>query len=173
MARRPPGSEIRRPDSSQQATRANRLIRQVSPRAGEGNGQGTDRFYRGKADDDMYAADMLGMLGLPEDLIDEVCRMLAARAEELEGARPSPIGDVFGGSAQGGLLSHHASVARDHVADAVLQMAAGLRGFRDELGSHVARMDYVDTQNALDLARIGEAAARVAAPYVGSNDEGA
>lgn len=105
---------------------------------------------------------MLETLGLPEDLIADVRSMLNERAELLEASKPSPIGEVFGGSPAGAQLSHHAALARQHVADAVLQMAAGLRGFREELGSHEARMDYTDTQSAADLKRIEEAAACVA-----------
>lgn len=131
----------------------------------------------------MYAVDMLGELGLPEDLIDEVRGMLAARAEDLEGSRPSPIGDVFGGSEQGAQLTHHAAIARQHVADAVLQMAAGLRGYRDELGNHVTRMDETDTRNGLDLKRLESSTSCVApadfrsnaacaAPSDASNEEG-
>ena len=111
----------------------------------------------------MYAVEMLQTLGLPDDLIEDVKGMLNERAEELEGAKPTPIGDVFGGSPAGGELSHHAALARQHVADAVLQMAAGLRGFGQEIGSHQARMDYTDTQSSQDLKRI-EAAATCVAP---------
>jgi hypothetical protein len=118
----------------------------------------------------MYAADMLGSLGMPEDLIEEVRGMLASRASELEGAEPSPIGEVFGGSAQGALLNHHAALARRHVADAVLEMAAGMRGYRAELGLHRARMDSADAQSAVDLRRIEKAAACVAPASFATDD---
>lgn len=109
----------------------------------------------------MYAADMLGALGLPEDLIDEVRGMLGAQADDLESAKPSHLGAVFGGSAQGGQLNYHADLARQHVAEAVLEMAAGLRGFQQDLGAHRARMGDTDVQNAVDLRRIEDAAAAV------------
>lgn len=119
----------------------------------------------------MYAVDMLGELGLPEHLIDEVRGMLAVRAAALEGAEPSPIGEVFGGSEQGAMLAHHASLAQQHVAEAVLEMAAGLRGYRDELGAHQARMDQTDTQSASDLRRLEQATACVAPSSFATNDE--
>lgn len=118
----------------------------------------------------MYAVDMLGALGLPEQLIEEVRGMLAVRAAALEGAEPSPIGDVFGGSAQGAILGRHASLAQQHVAEAVLEMAAGLRGYRDELDAHQARMDHTDAQSATDLRRLEQATACVAPTSFATND---
>ncbi|WP_243056845.1 hypothetical protein [Nocardioides sp. SR21] len=119
----------------------------------------------------MQALEMLETLGLPEDLIADVRSMLNERAEALEAVKPTPIGEVFGGSPAGSQLSHHAALARQHVADAVLQMAAGLRGFREELGSHEARMDYTDTQSAVDLKKIEEAAACVAPADFSANNQ--
>jgi hypothetical protein len=119
----------------------------------------------------MQALEMLETLGLPEDLIADVRSMLNSRAEALEASKPTPIGEVFGGSPAGAQLSHHAALAREHVADAVLQMAAGLRGFREELGSHETRMDYTDTQSALDMKKIEEAAACVAPTDFASNNQ--
>ena len=119
----------------------------------------------------MQALEMLETLGLPEDLIADVRSMLNERAEALEAAKPTPIGAVFGGSPAGAELSHHAALARKHVADAVLQMAAGLRTFREELGSHEARMDYTDTQSAVDLKKIEAAAACVAPTDFSANTQ--
>lgn len=119
----------------------------------------------------MYAVDMLGTLGVPEDLIEQVRGMLDSRADELEGAKPSPIGAVFGGSAQGQLLTHHAGLARQHVAEAVLQMAAGLRGYGSELEQHRVRMGDTDVQNGVDLTRIEIATTCVAAPTLESNQQ--
>ena len=103
----------------------------------------------------MFAVDMLTELGLPDDLIEDVRGMLGDFSADLEAAKPGAIGAVFGGSDQGGQLSHHASIARRHVAEAVLQMAEGLRGFRQELGGHAERMGGADLQNAVDFGRIG------------------
>jgi hypothetical protein len=102
----------------------------------------------------MFAVDMLQELGLPEDLIEDVRGMLSDLSGQLEAAKPGTIGAVFGGSDAGGQLTHHASLARQHVAEAVVQMAEGLRGFRDELGGHAERMGGTDGQNAVDLNRI-------------------
>lgn len=118
----------------------------------------------------MLALDMLQTLGLPDDLIEDVRGMLDTRAEALEGAKPTPIGEVFGDSPAGAELSHHAALARQHVADAVLQMAAGLRGFREELGTHQARMDHTDTQSSQDLRRIEAATSCVAPTSFATND---
>jgi hypothetical protein len=117
----------------------------------------------------MYAVDMLGALGLPEGLIEEVRGMLATRAEELEGSKPSEIGDVFGGSGEGAMLGHHAAIARSHVADAVLQMADGLRGYSAELAGHVDRMTGTDAQSAVDLTRLEASTSCVAAPDFSTN----
>lgn len=110
----------------------------------------------------MYAVDMLGTLGVPHDLIDEVRSMLNQEASALEDAKPSPIGAVFGGSDQGAQLTHHADLARRHVAEAVLQMATGLRGFRESLAAHEARMQDTDTQNAQALHGLQAATSCVA-----------
>ena len=77
---------------------------------------------------------------------------------------------MFGGSPAGSQLSHHAALARQHVADAVLQMAAGLRGYGEELGSHQGRMDDTDTQSCVDMGGIEEAAACVSAPTFATNN---
>jgi len=117
----------------------------------------------------MYAMDVLGALGLPEDLIADVRAMLGERAQELEGSKPGEIGQIFGGSDQGAQLSHHASIARRHVAEAVVQMAEGLRGYSVELADHVDRMSDTDSQNAVDLTRIEASTACVAAPNFSTN----
>lgn len=112
----------------------------------------------------MYAADMLTELGLPEDLIEEVRGMLGELSVQLEAAKPGTIGNVFGGSEQGGELSHHAAIARRHVAEAVVQMAAGLNGLGAELGAHADRMGGTDVQNAVDLNRLNSYASCVEQP---------
>lgn len=112
----------------------------------------------------MYAVDLLQVMGLPEDLIDDVRHMLNEQAEALESAKPSAIGAVFGGSDQGAQLGHHAALARAHVAKSVLQMAEGLRGFSVELAGHRDRVTGADTTNAVDLKRIEVYAGCVAPP---------
>lgn len=125
----------------------------------------------------MYPMEMLGELGLPDDLIEEVRGMLADRAHELEGSKPGPMGQgMFGGSDSGMDLGQNASVARNHVADAVLQMADGLRGFREGLSRHAERMHDTDTAAAIDMDRIHSAADRLHSsrfdrPSLASNGE--
>lgn len=119
----------------------------------------------------MYAVDMLQTLGLPDDLIEDVKGMLSTSAESLEESKPqSPSSGVFGGSPAGSELGHHAALARQHVAKAVLQMADGLRGFNTELGAHQGRMGDTDAQNGVDMKRIEEAAACVSAPTFATNN---
>ena len=118
----------------------------------------------------MQALDMLGELGLPEDLIDEVRGMLGRNASELEHNNVSPIGAVFGGSEAGALLSHHSSVAQQHVAKAVLQMAAGLRGYRDNLASFTDDLVDTDASNASALNGIAVSTSCVAAPSFETNN---
>lgn len=127
-----------------------------------------DRFYGGRQHL-MYALEMLGTLGVPHHLIDEVRSMLSSNATALEESKPSPIGAVFGGSEQGARLTHQADAARQHVAEAVLQMAAGLRGFRADLAAHETRMHDTDTQNAQSLQRIQAATACVAPTTFATN----
>lgn len=117
----------------------------------------------------MYAVDMLQAMGLPESLIEDVRGMLGEQAAALEEAKPSEIGAVFGGSDQGAQLGHHAAVARQHVAESVIQMAEGLRGFSVELAGHVDRVTGTDTQSAVDLKRIDGYASCVAAPDFTTN----
>ncbi|HEU5036950.1 MAG TPA: hypothetical protein VFT70_08090 [Nocardioides sp.] len=117
----------------------------------------------------MQALDMLGELGLPEDLIEDVRGMLGRNAEDLENNNVGPIGDVFGGSETGALLHHHSSVAQQHVAKAVLQMAAGLRGYRDNLSGYVDDMGGTDVANAVALNGLAESTACVAAPNLETN----
>jgi hypothetical protein len=114
--------------------------------------------------------DMLGELGLPEDLIEDVRGMLARNADDLEANNVHPIGAVFGGSDAGGLLSHHSSVAQQHVARAVLQMAAGLRGYRSNLEDFATDLDDTDASSATALHSLATSTACVAAPGFGSND---
>lgn len=117
----------------------------------------------------MYALDMLGELGLPEDLIEDVRSMLGRNADDLETNNVGPIGAVFGGSDSGALLGHHSSVAQQHVARAVVQMAAGLRGYRDNLAGFVDDLGDRDHQSAAELSGLAQSTACVAAPDFGTN----
>lgn len=119
----------------------------------------------------MEALDMLGVLQLPEDLIEDVRGMLGQKAKDLEHNNVSPIGAVFGGSDAGALLSHHSSVAQQHVAEAVLQMAAGLRGYRDNLAEFVDDLGDTDASNAVALNGLAESTACVAAPNFETNNQ--
>lgn len=118
----------------------------------------------------MYAMDMLGELGLPESLIEDVRGMLGRNADDLESNNVNPIGAVFGGSDAGGLLTHHSGVAQEHVAKAVLQMAAGLRGYRRNLADFVDDVSDTDVSNATALNNIASSTACVAAPSFETNN---
>ncbi|WP_395656940.1 hypothetical protein [Nocardioides sp.] len=117
----------------------------------------------------MYALDMLGELGLPEDLIDDVRGMLGKRADDLEDNNVGPIGAVFGGSDAGGQLSHHSGVAQQKVSHAVLQMAAGLRGYRENLAGFVDDLGETDASSATALSNLATSTACVAAPSFETN----
>ena len=122
-------------------------------------------------DDGMGPVDMLGILGLPEDLIDQVRTMLAGGAHDLESGNVKPIDQgLFGGSDRGALLGHHASTAQQHVAEAVLQMAAGLRGYRDNLAGFVDDLGDTDAANASVLNGLATSTSCVAAPNFETND---
>jgi hypothetical protein len=117
----------------------------------------------------MGPVEMLGVLGLPEDLIEEVRTMLAGSAQDLETGNVKPISQgVFGGSDAGGLLGHHSSVAQQRVAQAVLQMAAGLRGYRDNLAGFVDDLGDTDASSAVALSSLATSTSCVAAPSFGS-----
>jgi len=116
------------------------------------------------------AVDMLGELGLPEDLIADVRSMLAGSAHDLESGNVKPISaGVFGGSDAGSLLGHHSGVAQQHVARAVLQMAAGLRGYRDNLAGFVDDLGDTDASSASALNGLATSTSCVAAPGFATN----
>jgi hypothetical protein len=122
-------------------------------------------------DDGMGAVGILTDLGLPEDLIADVRSMLAGSAHDLESGNVKPIDTgVFGGSDQGGLLGHHSSVAQQHVAKAVLQMAAGLRGYRDNLSGFVDDLGDTDVSNASVLNGLNTSTSCVGAPSFETNN---
>jgi hypothetical protein len=117
------------------------------------------------------AVEMLGDLGLPEDLVDQVRTMLGHHAEDLENNNVRPIGQgMFGGSDSGAVLGHHASIAQQHVAKSVLQMAAGLRGYRENLAGFVDDLADTDAASASALNGLATSTACVAAPSFETND---
>ena len=115
--------------------------------------------------DDTFAVEQLR-----EDLIEDVRGMLGRKADDLESHNVNPIGAVFGGSEAGGLLTHHASTAQEHVAKAVLQMAAGLRGYRRSLADFVDDLGDTDASNATAMNTFASSTACVAAPNFETNN---
>lgn len=80
-------------------------------------------------------ASFLEELNLPELEIRMIMSMLDEYADELHSGNVRPVdAGIFGASQTGGQLGYHADTARRHVAEAVLDMVAGLRGYRDNLG---------------------------------------
>src|SRR3954451_17915032 len=121
-------------------------------------------------DGGMGAADLLGELGLPEDLIADVRSMLAGSAEDLETGNVKPISPgLFGGSDAGAQLGHHSSVAQQHVAKAVLQRAAGRRGYRDTLAGFVDDLGDTDAANPSALNGLATSTSCVAGESFESN----
>lgn len=117
------------------------------------------------------ALGILGDLGLPEDLIEQVRSMLGGSARDLESGNVKPIAPaIFGGSEAGGVLGYNADLARQHVAKAVLQMAAGLRGYRTNLADFVDDVSEKDAQSATALKGIEASTVCVAAPNFETNN---
>ncbi|WP_248583100.1 hypothetical protein [Nocardioides sp. InS609-2] len=91
-------------------------------------------------------------LNLPEDVIDEVMKMLDENADALEKRNVHPISeDVFGSSSWGSQLGFDAGLAQDVVAKAVVEMVAGLRGYHDGLKTFVDDVKDTDESNAATL----------------------
>lgn len=110
-------------------------------------------------------------LNLPSDLIEEIRQMLGRNADDLEHHNVQPIAEsVFGGSERGGELGYHSSVAQQHVARAVLQMAAGLRGYRENLGRFSDDLGDTDVERATVMQGLQESTVCVAAPTFETNN---
>lgn len=79
----------------------------------------------------------LRAMAMDEDTIGQIAKMLDERATQLDEKRPTEVarGD-FGGSWWGGEFGRHAEKAQANVIDAIVQMVAGLQGFRESLDEH-------------------------------------
>jgi hypothetical protein len=100
----------------------------------------------------MGPLDVLTILGLPEALVKSCRDMLEENALSIHDGKPSNVGGaVFGPSPSGQLLEHDTSVAHQHVADALQQMVAGLRGYADNLDAFAKNVTETDLQAAADL----------------------
>jgi hypothetical protein len=100
----------------------------------------------------MGPLEVLTILGLPESLVQSCREMLEENATSLHHGKPPNVGAaVFGGSDTGQLLEHHTSVAHQHVADALHEMVAGLRGYAENLDGFAKALTETDEQAAADL----------------------
>lgn len=94
----------------------------------------------------------LKVLNLPEDVIDEVMKMLDENADALEKRNVHPIpADVFGSSSWGNQLGFDAGLAQDVVTKAVVEMVDGLRGYHDGLKIFADDVKDTDETNAAAL----------------------
>lgn len=100
----------------------------------------------------MGPLEVLTILGLPDALVKSCREMLEENAVSIHDGKPSNVASaVFGGSSQGQLLEHHTSVAHQHVADALRDMVAGLRGYAENLDGFATALTETDEQAAADL----------------------
>lgn len=100
----------------------------------------------------MGTLDVLTALGLPEALVQSCRDMLDDNASYIRDGKPPGVGvAVFGGSESGQFLEHHTSIAHQHVADALQEMVAGLRGYAENLDGFAKALTETDQQAAADL----------------------
>lgn len=107
----------------------------------------------------------LKVLNLPEDVIDEVMKMLDENADALEKRNVHPIsGDVFGPSSWGSQLGFDAGLAQDVVTKAVVEMVEGLRGYHTGLKTFVDDVKDTDESNAATLRALENSTHQVDTP---------
>lgn len=99
----------------------------------------------------MQPMEVLTMLGMPDHLVESCRGILDQHAGDLRKSRPPTTSGAFGGSTPGAQLDHHASIAHEHVADALNQMAEGLRGYAEKLHEFRTNLTESDQQAAADL----------------------
>ena len=100
----------------------------------------------------MGPLEVLTILGLPEALVSSCRDMLEENASSIHDGKPTNVAaGVFGGSDAGQLMEHHTTIAHRHVADALQEMVAGLRGYAENLNGFAKDVSETDLQAAADL----------------------
>lgn len=111
-------------------------------------------------------ADVVGALhdaGADDDTIDTIKRILSTNETLIQGDRPeTSTAGSFGGSSAGSYLDMQASIAHQHVLDALDEMVKGLSIYRSNLTSFQTGMHETDAdrQQAFERVQHGVASAR-------------
>ena len=94
----------------------------------------------------MVQADaFLGAIGVDQQTIDEIKKMLDENANELHASPPAAVAaGAFGSSSAGQDLDLQTSTAHQHVVDAIEEMVAGLKGYRVNVVKFGEDMDVTD-----------------------------
>ncbi len=91
----------------------------------------------------------LRAMQMDEDTIAQITKMLETHAAELQQQQPTDISrSDFGGSWWGGEFGRHAEKAQANVVQAIVDMVAGLRGFKTGIKEHQQHVVDVDEVEA-------------------------
>lgn len=116
----------------------------------------------------MFMADVgatLSVLNVPEQTITEVMKMLQENADSLEEQNLNPINKhAFGQSSWGSQLGFDAGLAQQVVAKEVLEMVAGLRGYRQNIQKFAEDVTETDEDSRVTLQGLQASTECVASP---------
>ena len=126
------------------------------------SGKGTPRTtpYSGETTLN-FMADMGGVLadaGIDDETIESIKKTLSGNETLIHDNRPvTSTSGSFGGSSAGSYLDTQASIAHQHVTDALTEMVTGLAIYRSNLSSFQKGMEGADTdqQQAFEQVRHG------------------
>lgn len=94
----------------------------------------------------------LGAIGVDQETIDKIEKMLDENANLLHGHRPAQVAaGAFGGSWTGQDLDTQTSTAHQHVVKAIEEMVAGLKGYRVNVEKFGKDMSFTDEDAAVTL----------------------
>lgn len=123
--------------------------------------------------DRMLLEDVFQGIQLAPETIDDIMAMLSRDATSMSTSRGNvtPVGEgSFGQSASGSFrLATNATMAHEALRDELLNMVAGLRGYRDAIRSWADDMTTVDTDAVTFNTTVESAAVCVTAPPIDSN----
>ena len=95
-----------------------------------------------------YVDEFLGSIGVDDDTITKIMQYLDEYAEALHSGRLRQVPEsAFGGSPAGSELGSNATLAHQHVAQAITELVAGIKGFSDNL--HQAKVDRIQTDEGV------------------------
>ena len=97
-------------------------------------------------------------LGYDEKIIKEIIAVLDQGSTSLHGTHiPTTASSSYGPSGPGVELARNVDLAHQHVVDAIRDMAAGLKGFRDSVDMFHLQTQATDQDTHAALTRIRQA----------------